>query len=59
MAKRKKTEERDCISCKSNQNNAILIHYITAKIDNTQQNNECSLCNAREETIALYVTVEN
>ena len=33
------------------QNNAIKINYIKAKIDYTQQNSKCGLCSDRYETI--------
>ena len=33
------------------QNNAIWINYIKAKLDKTQQNSKCRLCDERDETI--------
>ena len=33
------------------QNNAIITNHIKAKIDKTQQNSKCRLCECRDETI--------
>ena len=38
------------------QNNAIMINYVKAKIDKTQQNSKCRLCGDRDEMINHKIT---
>ena len=38
------------------QNSAIRIYYVKAKLDKTQQNNICNLCEDRDETIGHIIS---